>query len=108
MMTDHGMAEEPADGGPVRHIPVLLGAVLDALDPQPDDLMVDGTLGAGGYSAALLRRGARVVGIDRDPTAIRAAGPMLAAHPKLALHEGRFGDLESIVAARGEGPQVSV
>ncbi|WP_062204631.1 16S rRNA (cytosine(1402)-N(4))-methyltransferase RsmH, partial [Aureimonas sp. AU12] len=56
-----------------------------------------------GYSAALLRRGARVVGIDRDPTAIRAAGPMLAAHPKLALHEGRFGDLESIVAARGEG-----
>uniref|UniRef100_UPI0009EC772F 16S rRNA (cytosine(1402)-N(4))-methyltransferase n=1 Tax=Aureimonas sp. AU12 TaxID=1638161 RepID=UPI0009EC772F len=55
MMTDHGMAEEPADGGPVRHIPVLLGAVLDALDPQPDDLMVDGTFGAGGYSAALLR-----------------------------------------------------
>ncbi|MBB3999340.1 16S rRNA (cytosine(1402)-N(4))-methyltransferase RsmH [Aureimonas pseudogalii] len=104
MMTDHGMAEEPADGGPVRHIPVLLGQVLDALDPKPGDRMVDGTFGAGGYSAALLSRGARIVGIDRDPTAIAAAAPMLAAHPGLALHHGRFGDLEAIVAERGEGP----
>ncbi|WP_062230881.1 16S rRNA (cytosine(1402)-N(4))-methyltransferase RsmH [Aureimonas sp. N4] len=103
MMTDHGMVEEPADGGPVRHIPVLLRPVLEALDPGSGDRIVDGTFGAGGYSAALLMSGASVLGIDRDPTAIAAAAPMLAAQPNLRLVHGRFGDLEEIVAREAGG-----
>ncbi len=103
MMTDHGTVEEPADGGPVRHIPVLLRPVLEALDPRPGDVIVDGTFGAGGYSAALLASGAGVLGIDRDPTAIAAAAPMLAAHPTLRLVHGRFGDLEAIAERQAGG-----
>ncbi|WP_019996898.1 16S rRNA (cytosine(1402)-N(4))-methyltransferase RsmH [Aureimonas ureilytica] len=103
MMTDHGTVEEPADGGPVRHIPVLLRPVLEALDPRPGEVIVDGTFGAGGYSAALLASGASVLGIDRDPTAIAAAAPMLAAHPGLRLVHGRFGDLQSIVETEADG-----
>ncbi|WP_062113521.1 16S rRNA (cytosine(1402)-N(4))-methyltransferase RsmH [Aureimonas sp. AU40] len=103
MMTDHGTVEEPADGGPVRHIPVLLRPVLEALDPGPGDLIVDGTFGAGGYSAALLASGARILGIDRDPTAIAAAAPMLAAQPGLSLVHAQFGDLQSIVEREAGG-----
>ena len=50
-----------------RHIPVLLAEVLEALDPRPGATIVDGTFGAGGYTRALLDRGADVVALDRDP-----------------------------------------
>ncbi|WP_182087167.1 16S rRNA (cytosine(1402)-N(4))-methyltransferase RsmH [Aureimonas sp. ME7] len=100
MTADHGSAFVPADGGPVRHIPVLLGPVLQALDPKPGERFVDGTFGAGGYSAAILGRGASVLGIDRDPTAIAAAEPLLAQFPDLSLHQGRFGELRDIVEDR--------
>ena len=54
------------------HIPVLLDEVIAALDPQPGDLIVDATFGAGGYTRALLGRGATVHAFDRDPDAIAA------------------------------------
>ncbi|KQT88336.1 16S rRNA (cytosine(1402)-N(4))-methyltransferase RsmH [Aurantimonas sp. Leaf443] len=96
-----GRVEEPAAGGPARHIPVLLAEVLAAIEVTPGDLVVDGTFGAGGYSRALLKAGARVVAIDRDPTAI-AGGAMLASdEPRLSLVEGRFGDLDAILEGRG-------
>ncbi len=81
MMADHGPAVMPADGGPVRHVPVLLDPVLAALDPKPGERFVDGTFGAGGYSTAILDRGASVLGIDRDPTAIAGAGRFSTAIP---------------------------
>ncbi|HEX8912693.1 MAG TPA: 16S rRNA (cytosine(1402)-N(4))-methyltransferase RsmH, partial [Humisphaera sp.] len=65
-----------------RHIPVLLGPVLDALDPKPGQTVVDCTLGLGGHSAAMLRRvhpGGRVIGIDLDPANLAAARDRLAA-----------------------------
>ena len=64
-----------ADGGKAGapHVPVMLGEVLQALDPQPGETIVDATLGAAGYTRAVLERGARVVAFDRDPTAIAAA-----------------------------------
>ncbi|MBB3949181.1 16S rRNA (cytosine1402-N4)-methyltransferase [Aureimonas jatrophae] len=101
MMTDLGGTEDPADGGPVRHIPVLLAPVTASLDLPPGSLIVDGTFGAGGYSAALLRRGYRVLGIDRDPSAIAGARALLDEHPALTLREGRFGDLEALLRQDG-------
>lgn len=59
------------------HIPVMLDEVIAALDPAPGDHVVDGTFGAGGYSRAILDKGARVTGFDRDPDVIRDAAAML-------------------------------
>ncbi len=87
-----------------RHTPVLLAEVLDALDPRPGATIVDGTFGAGGYSRALLDRGADVVALDRDPAAIRAGADLVArSRGRLSLIEARFGALET--ATRGLGPQ---
>ncbi len=50
------------------HIPVLLDEVVEALQPAPGRLIVDGTFGAGGYTRAFLAAGASVVAFDRDPS----------------------------------------
>ena len=60
------------------HIPVLLDEVLAGLAPSPGETHVDATFGAGGYTRALLSRGARVFAFDRDPDAIRDGQPLVA------------------------------
>ena len=83
-----------ADGGPVRHIPVLLKEVLGALEPMAGKVILDGTFGAGGYSAAILSAGADVIGLDRDPTAIAAGQPMVQASAgHLTLIQSQFSQL---------------
>ena len=81
-----------------------------ALAPRDGAVYVDGTFGAGGYSAALLAAArCRVVGIDRDPDALRRGAALAAAHPgRLTLIEGRFGDMERLVAAASPGPIAGV
>ena len=77
----------------VRHIPVMMREVVDALQPRDGGRYLDGTFGAGGYTAAMLDRAdCQVFAIDRDPDAI-AAGRVLAERyaPRLHLIEGRFG-----------------
>lgn len=66
------------------HAPVLVEEVMEHLRPERGGTYLDGTLGGGGHSEALLERApeARVIGVDRDPDAIREAGVRLA----------RFGD----------------
>ena len=76
-MNARGTAEQ-------RHVPVLRDRILDLLAPalaEPGSVYVDGTLGMGGHSEAVLQRcpEARVVGIDRDPEALELAGERLAA-----------------------------
>jgi len=66
------------------HVPVLLDRVVALLQPALDRegaVLVDATLGLGGHSEAVLTRCelARVIGIDRDPEALRRAGERLAA-----------------------------
>ena len=68
-----------------RHVPVLLARVVELLAPALDRdgaVLVDATLGMGGHSAALLDRfpALRLVGLDRDPQALRLAGERLAPH----------------------------
>ena len=60
------------------HEPVLGREVVEALRPEAGKLLLDGTLGGGGHSLLLLERGARVIGIDKDPRALAAARARLA------------------------------
>jgi 16S rRNA (cytosine1402-N4)-methyltransferase len=63
------------------HAPVLVAEVLDALGVKDGARRVlDGTLGGGGHSLALLESGADVTGLDRDPEAIATARARLASY----------------------------
>jgi 16S rRNA (cytosine1402-N4)-methyltransferase len=90
-----------ADDVDAAHDPVLLDAVLAALAPRDEAVYVDATFGAGGYSAGLLAAArCRVLGIDRDPDAVRRGAALAARHPgRLTLIEGRFGDMARLVGA---------
>lgn len=85
------------------HMPVLCGEVVRYLAPHAGGTYVDGTFGAGGYSRALLDAAdCRVFGIDRDPDSVRAARAMEAgSEGRLAVVEGRFGDMVALLGARG-------
>jgi 16S rRNA (cytosine1402-N4)-methyltransferase len=66
-----------------QHVPVLAGRVAELLAPAlagRSAVLVDGTLGLGGHTMALLAAhpGLRVIGVDRDPAALRIAGDRLA------------------------------
>jgi 16S rRNA (cytosine1402-N4)-methyltransferase len=81
------------------HVPVLLTPIIFAATPVAG-IWLDGTFGAGGYARALLDAGAdRVIGIDRDPEALRLAAAWSGDYgARLDLRAGRFGDLAQIVA----------
>ena len=85
------------------HTPVLLAEVLAALQPHAAGRYVDGTFGAGGYSRALLAAApCRVIAIDRDPAAVAEGGALMREHPgRFTVIEGRFGDMESLLAPLG-------
>jgi len=94
MVTNPGGDSAEADGGPVRHIPVLLAEVVKALVPEPGKVILDGTFGAGGYTSALLAAGADVIALDRDPTAIAAGQSLVDAHAgHLTLVHSQFSKL---------------
>src|SRR6476620_1188815 len=92
------------------HVPVLCEEVVAALAPRDGAIYVDGTFGAGGYSAALLAAArCRVVGIDRDPVALRRGAALASEYPgRLQLIQGRFGDMERLVAAAIPGPVAGI
>lgn len=86
------------------HIPVLLDEVIAALDPQSGDLIVDATFGAGGYTRALLGRGATVHAFDRDPDAVAAGEKWPEAGenpPRLVLHPRRFSEMAAVLRDSG-------
>ena len=62
-----------------HHISVLLNECLDGLNIKPDGIYVDGTLGGAGHSSQIAKRltTGRLIGIDRDPVALKAAGERL-------------------------------
>lgn len=96
------MAERSTPGQ--SHVPVLLGEVLEAVAARPGETVVDATFGGGGYSRALLGHCAcRVIGIDRDPAAVARGRELAAQEPRFAMLEGRFGDIDRILAEAGAG-----
>src|SRR5579885_3434348 len=60
------------------HTPILLREIVELLQPASGKIFVDGTLGGGGHSEALLAAGARVIGLDQDTEAIGFAAARLA------------------------------
>jgi 16S rRNA (cytosine1402-N4)-methyltransferase len=90
----------PAD---TRHIPVLGRQAIEMLAPRAGGIYVDTTFGAGGYSRAILDvAGTRVIGIDRDRSAIAGGFDLVdRSGGRLTLVEDRFSNLAEVCAAQG-------
>lgn len=87
-----------------HHVPVLLTEVLDLLSPKPGGIYVDGTLGGGGHSEAILERmqgQGRLIGMDRDPEALQAAGARLQAFGGFQAIHGNFHDMARLLEPLG-------
>ena len=86
-----------------RHISVLGREAVAYLAPRADGVYVDATFGAGGYSRMILDlAGTRVIGIDRDRTAIAGGFDLVdGAGGRLTLVEARLSDLAEVCAAHG-------
>jgi len=86
-----------------RHTSVLGREAVEWLAPRDGGIFVDATFGAGGYSRAILEvPGTRVIGIDRDRTAIAGGFDLVdRAGGRLTLVEDRFSNLAEICAAQG-------
>mgnify|MGYP002538375613 FL=1 len=83
------------------HVPVLLHECLDALAIKPDGIYVDGTLGRAGHSLEIVKRltTGRLIGIDRDETAIAAAQERLADYgDRVTLVHSNFDRIGNILA----------
>jgi 16S rRNA (cytosine1402-N4)-methyltransferase len=93
-------------GADSDHIPVLLNEVLATLLPRHGGTYVDGTFGAGGYSAAMLTAAnCQVFGIDRDPAALQRGVALVAQFPgQLTLINGRFGDMAKLIRTTTAAP----
>lgn len=87
-----------------HHISVLLEECIEGLNIRPDGIYVDGTLGGAGHSsriAALLTTG-RLVGIDRDPVALKAAGERLAPlGDRVTLVHSNFCEIKAVLDSLG-------
>ncbi len=87
------------------HEPVLTGDVVALLRPVPGRVFLDGTLGGGGHSEALLAAGARVVGLDRDRDSLARASERLAPYGDrfLPVH-ANFADAASVPEVLARAP----
>ena len=87
------------------HVPVLLNEVIDGLMIKPDGIYVDGTVGGGGHSyeiASRLRKSGRLICIDRDEEAVKAATARLATFgDKVEILRGNYLDAVSILKGLG-------
>ena len=90
-------------GGPALHIPVLGRPALDFLNVHDGGVYIDGTFGAGGYSRAILAAAnCKLIGIDRDPSALALGQPLVeTAQGRLMLIEDTFSHLDRVARAAG-------
>ncbi|MCX5725667.1 MAG: 16S rRNA (cytosine(1402)-N(4))-methyltransferase RsmH [Candidatus Saganbacteria bacterium] len=87
-----------------RHTPVLLNEAIKMIDPEPGDVIVDGTLGGGGHSEAILKNikgKGHLIGIDLDMEAIEAGKERLSGYKNVTLVHGNFADIKKIVNENG-------
>jgi 16S rRNA (cytosine1402-N4)-methyltransferase len=85
------------------HEPVMTREVLAFLQPEKGGVFVDCTVGMGGHALALLEAGAtKVIGLDRDPAALRIAAETLSAYrDRVELVHSDYREIASVLEARG-------
>ncbi|TMB89217.1 MAG: 16S rRNA (cytosine(1402)-N(4))-methyltransferase RsmH [Chloroflexi bacterium] len=87
------------------HQPALSQEVIELLQPAGGAVAIDCTLGQAGHARQILERitpGGRLLGIDRDPAAVKAGEVLLAQFaPAVVVVHGRFSDLEAIARQTG-------
>ena len=85
------------------HRPVLLWECVEGLHIRPDGIYIDGTAGGGGHSRAIAERltTGRLLSIDQDPDAIRAAGERLAGFSCAQVCRGNFSQMRTVAAEQG-------
>lgn len=90
-------------GGLALHVPVLGAAIVEQLHPKAGGVYIDGTFGAGGYSRAILAAAeCRVIGIDRDQSAIVGGADLVEqSQGRLVLSEDRFSRLDEVARELG-------
>lgn len=88
-----------------QHKSVLLQECIDALNIRPDGIYLDGTLGGAGHSSQIARRlteGGRLIGVDRDRTALAAAKERLALYAdRVTLVHSNFAEIDAILDSLG-------
>lgn len=88
----------------VTHKTVLLEEAVAALVTDPDGFYIDGTFGRGGHSAAILERlseSGRLLAVDKDPEAQKAAAERFRSDCRFEFVRGSFKDVADFVAAKG-------
>ena len=83
-----------------HHVSVLLQECIDGLAIKPDGIYVDGTLGGAGHSSQIAARltTGRLIGIDRDPVALKAAGERLQPYAdRVTLVHSNFCDMAQVL-----------
>ena len=86
------------------HVSVLLDECIQALNIKPDGIYVDGTLGGAGHSSQIAARltTGRLIGIDRDPKALKAASERLAPYAdRVTLVHSNFSQLDEVLDSLG-------
>jgi 16S rRNA (cytosine1402-N4)-methyltransferase len=86
-----------------RHIPALAKEVLDSLAPQPGQVFVDCTVGAGGHARLIAERlGAdgHLIGLDQDAAMLELARPRLAGLPATLVHAS-FDQMREVLREQG-------
>jgi len=87
-----------------HHAPVLLEPFVDAFCTRPDGFYVDATFGRGGHSRALLERlssDGRLLGLDRDPEAVREGERLAAQDSRFCIRHAAFAELDAVLDAFG-------
>lgn len=87
-----------------EHLPVLPDEVIYWLKPQSNGIFLDGTLGGGGHARLILDQavGSRLIGIDRDPDALKHAAEVLAGYgERVSLHHANFDQSAEVLAQLG-------
>lgn len=85
-----------------KHISVLLEETIDSLNIKPDGIYVDGTLGGGGHSFEICKRlgtNGRLIGIDQDNDAIKAASERLAEYKdKVTIVHSNYQNIDVVLS----------
>ena len=86
------------------HVPVLLTQTIDGLDIKPDGIYVDCTAGGGGHSSAIaakLSNKGRLISLDRDPDAVKAASERLSAFGNAQVIHRNYSELDKVLDELG-------